>query len=124
MLTSPLEQRWAAQLAAFDFSIKYRSGRSNRNADALSRQHPAGPVLEAMIPGSSLPEPLQRVASTGPLRGVQASIITFPAYSSADLHRLQEADAVLGVFLKLWRRGKYPSYEERQGLCADVGKRL
>lgn len=32
------EQRWAAQLAAFDFEIKYRSGRSNKNADALSRQ--------------------------------------------------------------------------------------
>ena len=34
------EQRWAAQLATFDFELKYRSGRSNQNADALSRQHP------------------------------------------------------------------------------------
>ncbi|KAL4004410.1 P2Y purinoceptor 4 [Sarotherodon galilaeus] len=33
------EQRWASQLVAFDFEIKYRSGRSNRNADALSRQY-------------------------------------------------------------------------------------
>ena len=40
-----LEQRWAAQLALFDFSISYRSGRSNANADALSRQ-PHGPVPE------------------------------------------------------------------------------
>lgn len=119
-----LEQRWAAQLAAFDFSIKYRSGRSNRNADALSRQYPAGPVLEAMIPGSSLPVPLQQVASTRSQRGIQASITAFPGYSSADLYGLQEADAVLGVFLKLWRSGKYPSREERQGLCADVGKLL
>ena len=38
-----LEQRWAAQLALFDFSISYKSGRSNANADALSRQ-PYGPV--------------------------------------------------------------------------------
>lgn len=30
------EHRWAAQLAAFDFDLKYRSGRSNRNADTLS----------------------------------------------------------------------------------------
>ena len=28
------EQRWAAQLASFDFEIKYRSGRSNQNAAA------------------------------------------------------------------------------------------
>ncbi|PFX11422.1 Transposon Tf2-8 polyprotein [Stylophora pistillata] len=40
-----LEQRWAAQLALFDFTINYRSGRSNANADALSRQ-PDGPVLD------------------------------------------------------------------------------
>ena len=32
------EMRWAAQLAQFDFQIKYRSGKANQNADALSRQ--------------------------------------------------------------------------------------
>ncbi len=31
-----MEQRWASQLASFDFEIKYRSERSNCNADALS----------------------------------------------------------------------------------------
>ena len=38
-----LEQRWAAHLPLFDFTINYRSGRSNANADALSRQ-PRGPM--------------------------------------------------------------------------------
>lgn len=33
------EQRWAAQLTVFDFTIKYRRGQSNQNAHALSRQH-------------------------------------------------------------------------------------
>lgn len=32
-----IEQRWAAELACFDFTIKFRSGRENINADALSR---------------------------------------------------------------------------------------
>ena len=32
------ETRWVAELAQFDFEIKYRSGRSNRNADSLSRK--------------------------------------------------------------------------------------
>ncbi|KAL8589463.1 hypothetical protein ACOMHN_061674 [Nucella lapillus] len=32
-----VEQRWAAQLAIFDFDIKYRSGKSNVNADMPSR---------------------------------------------------------------------------------------
>lgn len=31
------EQRWVAQLASFDYNIKYRSGKSNINADVLSR---------------------------------------------------------------------------------------
>ncbi|KAL1270080.1 hypothetical protein QQF64_032369 [Cirrhinus molitorella] len=33
-----VEQRWAAQLAMFDFEIVYRPGKKNGNADALSRQ--------------------------------------------------------------------------------------
>ncbi|CAB3985250.1 Transposon Ty3-I Gag-Pol poly [Paramuricea clavata] len=32
-----VEQRWASQLASFKFDIVYRSGKSNANADALSR---------------------------------------------------------------------------------------
>ena len=32
------EMRWVAQLAQFDFSVRYRSGKSNANADALSRR--------------------------------------------------------------------------------------
>ena len=35
------EQRRAAELSSFDFELKYRSGKSNQNADALSRQNPA-----------------------------------------------------------------------------------
>ena len=31
-----VEQRWASQLALFNFEIKYRPGTANRNADALS----------------------------------------------------------------------------------------
>lgn len=32
-----VEQRWAAQLANFDFTVKYRAGHENANADSLSR---------------------------------------------------------------------------------------
>ncbi|KAJ7986825.1 hypothetical protein DPEC_G00332410 [Dallia pectoralis] len=47
------EQRWASQLASLDFEIKYRLGRSNGNAVALSRQHPPGVQdLEVVVPGT------------------------------------------------------------------------
>lgn len=34
---SAVEQRWAAQLTGFQFEVCYRPGRTNGNADALSR---------------------------------------------------------------------------------------
>uniref|UniRef100_A0A671UA44 ribonuclease H n=1 Tax=Sparus aurata TaxID=8175 RepID=A0A671UA44_SPAAU len=54
------EHRWAAQLAAFDFEIKYRSGRSNKNADALSRQ----PTSSLSWQGRSCPAPLSLLLSS------------------------------------------------------------
>ncbi|KAI2668517.1 Retrovirus-related Pol polyprotein from transposon 17.6 [Labeo rohita] len=58
-----MEQRWAAQVAAFDFEIKYRSGKSNRNADALSRQNFPGTVeVQELCPGVAVPVVLQQAA--------------------------------------------------------------
>lgn len=55
------EHRWAAQLASFDFDIKYWSSRSNRNADALSRQHaPGSHQLSVSLLGTSVPISLQQ----------------------------------------------------------------
>ena len=41
------ETRWLADLAHFQFTIKYRSGRANQNADSLSRKthHGDEPIL-------------------------------------------------------------------------------
>uniref|UniRef100_A0AAV2MAQ6 Uncharacterized protein n=1 Tax=Knipowitschia caucasica TaxID=637954 RepID=A0AAV2MAQ6_KNICA len=47
-----VEQRWVAQLAPFNYTVKYRSGKSNINADVLSR-FPA-PVKQAIPPVDEL----------------------------------------------------------------------
>ena len=46
------EMRWASQLAQFDFTVKFRSGKVNRNADALSRK----PISQETKPKLYLPK--------------------------------------------------------------------
>ncbi|XP_042338496.1 uncharacterized protein LOC121939556, partial [Plectropomus leopardus] len=111
------EQRWAAQLASFDFEIKYRSGKSNSNADALSRQHPpAVPDMEAMLPGTGLPEPLQQALQAQRTEASQAVVIALPSHTPADIRALQEADPTIRELLPFWKQKQRPTQEERERL--------
>lgn len=118
------EQRWAAQLAAFDFTIKHRPGRSNKNADALSRQNPAEvtSVNElGIVSGTPLPAPLQQVFGVKPLtEAVQATISVFPGHAPSDLCVLQEADPIIQEFLKFWIRRRGPDATERGQTSREV----
>ncbi|KAF7641866.1 hypothetical protein LDENG_00270020 [Lucifuga dentata] len=51
------EQCWVAELSVFDYSIWYRPGWVNKNADTLSRQPMTVP--SRALPGTALPEGLQ-----------------------------------------------------------------
>lgn len=110
------EQRWAAQLAAFDFTIKYRPGRNNRNADSLSRQHSTCVnATDTMTTGIPLPGPLQQaIGASLTIPATQSTILVFPSHTSTDLRVLQEADPTIQEFLKFWARGKGPDEAERK----------
>lgn len=99
------EPRWAAQLASSDFSIKYRSGRSNQNANALSRQHPPSIHTEHVAPGTSVPGLLQVVEEN---QVTQATVSAFTCHSTPDLPVLQEADPIIKEFLTFWTRKRAP----------------
>uniref|UniRef100_A0A8P4KCX1 Gypsy retrotransposon integrase-like protein 1 n=1 Tax=Dicentrarchus labrax TaxID=13489 RepID=A0A8P4KCX1_DICLA len=117
------EQRWAAQLAAFDFSIRYRSGRSNANADSLSRQYQNAhihPDLGTALPGTALPESLRCQEIKPPLSVTQMSMSVLPSYTPDCLLTLQHADPVLGAFLQFWRRKRIPDGKERKALSNPV----
>lgn len=110
-----MEQRWAAQLASFDFEIKYRSGRSNRNADALSRQNLPGTEVHQLCSGMAVPVALQQAAQGGLVTLVN-QMTAFPCTSNSDLVAQQVADPVIGELLQFWRRKLPPTPDERKTL--------
>ncbi len=96
-----VDQRWASQLALFDFEIAYRPGRKNRNADALSRQNFTGEeqrvVLEEMVPTVT----------------VNATSV-FPEFQILDMQRLLEQDPIISQFKFYWSKGGVPDKRERE----------
>lgn len=112
------EQRWVEELAAFNFTVRYRPGRTNQNADSLSRQQ-VEPSLDppaVVFPEGMLPAPLQEAISGREMTAMQAAITVLPSCSPADLKKLQEMDPTIGAFLPFWQAGRMPSRVEREGL--------
>ncbi|KAI3358861.1 hypothetical protein L3Q82_015251 [Scortum barcoo] len=116
------EHRWAAQLAAFDFDIKYHSGRSNRNADALSRQCASGsPLVAHCLPGTRVPLSLQQSRHPDSVVPATQSLVSIlPSHSAFDLSSLQENDPLLRDVLVFWQRKAPPTSVERQQLPRPV----
>lgn len=112
------EQRWVAELAVFDYVVKYRPGRSNQNADALSRQPPVGvhSVVVPDRPGVPVPE-LLRVAVQPSIAAVQSAISALPERTAGDLVLLQQADPVIAFVLPHVQQRQMPGRMEVQAQC-------
>ena len=112
-----VEQRWAAQLAAFDFEIKYRAGRSNQNADALSRLPACSNTLrDLVLPSTAVPEAIQGAVGHVSVSAVQGLVSVFPRYTPVELGTLQRADPLLESVCGFWRRQVRPTSVERRAL--------
>ena len=82
-----VEQRWVAQLASFVYDVKYRPGRNNANADALSR-YPVEP-------------------------GVVGAVELAPEVGSGEWRRFQDDDPDVARVKRCVMRGAHPNLTER-----------
>ena len=134
-----VEQRWAAQLAQFNFSIIYRPGRMNKAADALSRISNNDVLLTN---NTDIPEDLRVTALQACIENIQmsiqehpteqsclidevydiecSSIFALPKYSQEDIKNSQIRDPVIKQFLVYYSKGRKPSRSERQNLANKV----
>lgn len=108
------EMRWVAQLAAFTFEVKFRSGISNRCADALSRYpgHASSQEVEGLMQNKthSTVVPLRRVRAQGNSltrdnegnTNVLGPPGVFPSWKPEQLTALQRADPVLKFLWVRW----------------------
>lgn len=129
-----VEQRWVAQLSVFDFDVKYRPGRHNTAANALSRQSLAGEptipdeyddcvaICNIISKGTVLETDLviasersYRVQQICALEGGgeadndnQGSTPTLPGYTTTELADFQKNDPTISSFRPFWERRKKP----------------
>lgn len=87
------EQRWASQLANFDFDIKYRSGKHNTNADVLSRLQ-CSEILCNVTGLSSIPSDLRQKDSLSAIISEQS---TFPEIDRVKIKELQMKDKAIST---------------------------
>ena len=137
-----IEQRWAAELAPFNFTIEYRAGRSNGNADALSRQQldyepgatdfdekdDVQQICATYASCTLLPRELrQQIEKNDRVRQefqVEVKEIevqstqspAFPALSPEELAELQRKDPDISRFLMYWRVGEKPKKCVQKGV--------
>ena len=109
------EQRWQAQLAQFNFTITYRSGKLNRAADALSRittELPSDLRVEAC---KITVEKFETEDGNPDSKVLYCdSVFALPKFTQDDLRQMQASDKIVGEFMKFFKTGQKPIRKERE----------
>ena len=123
------EHRWVAQLASFDIDVRYRSGRSNRCADAPSRcpvnlsTEETSTALHTAMDSSLIPSEVrvlqpQQVEVFVSQVGLTPAML--PSYSPEQLARMQTEDQFIGRLWDLWMARWEPGQVMPHGDVPDL----
>ena len=134
--------RWIGELADFNFSIKYRPGKRNGDADTLSREplslqsmgkyseDIAQPVLRAVTQGIQVNEDLPWNAVLGSSDALLANIAearistALPQLTIDEIRAAQKEDPTISVVSKLKEEGKPVPLSERKKQPKEVARML
>ncbi len=133
------EMRWASQLAQFNFEVKFRSGKSNRNADALSRK----PIPKVRTVTCHSETAVQSIVCSSPLMDLSKEISvtptsvnaihaesridatsTLPGYETAEIASLQQNDSLISRVIYWLRSFTKPTTVQLKQENKDVRKLL
>ncbi|KAI8512048.1 hypothetical protein Bbelb_111480 [Branchiostoma belcheri] len=118
-----VEQRWVAGLANFDFDIKYRPGKANANADALSRlplreTHVSVLAAHAQASGTVRRKKVAKSKAEDDTVGVCAG------HSRAEISKLQREDPTVERVMYYLTRGSCPTDKELATESVETGRLL
>ncbi|KAG1936037.1 interleukin-1 receptor accessory protein-like 1-A [Pimephales promelas] len=117
-----VEQRWVAQLANYDYQLKYRPGREHVNADALSRLPATQRDDQAPLGALGTEDELLVAVVEAP--GAPESVPSSWGWDPGRWRELQQRDADLGQLLLYLRQGNMPRAEERRSQTVGVRQLL
>lgn len=127
---SATEQRWLSKLAMFNFDVKFRPGRNNANADALSRMNDPNDalrqsdlevILEKFSDSTKVPSECSDLQKRNtPSEFINEEYDTFPSLKLNEILSLQSADSNIGTFLNIFNEGVKPTKKEMRKLPRAV----
>lgn len=125
---SAVEQRWVADLAPFDFDLKFRRGKENSNADALSRrpEFAMQTAIDVATETTSMPNDLQQAACKEEVAYAYAISLTFTedSMNAEQIAHLQEEDETIARTKYFVERKKKPTPEEAKFESRETKKLL